>query len=373
MKIHTITSHDVYNYGASLQAYSLMIYLQNNGHECQVIDYKPEYARGRYNFWYIDSNKKYSSILKLWPIRIIVCSILAPMRFRTIARKNRFDRFTKNYLNLTKRYRTFEDLQQENWHADAFIVGSDQVWNTDHSNGRDLANYLAFAPKKARKISYAASFGMDTIIPIYQPMVRDNLQTFNFISVRESTGVNLLAKMGLESTHVVDPVFLNSATFWSQLADKACKQTKKYILVYDFGNSPFIRKFVIHLSQCTKLPIYSLNDFVTHSYADKNINDAGPLEFLSLIKNASYFVSNSFHGTAFSIIFHVPFFVFLRRFGNVNSRMQDLLQLLNLENRIIENENQFDKWKYKIDFENSDIQIAERIRISKNVLLKCLE
>lgn len=365
MRIRTLTSHNVYNYGASLQAYSLMYYLQALGHDCKIIDYMPEYKRGRYNFWYIDPASKWYKMLKFWPLRLVVCSFLAPKRFKTYSRKKAFDKFTKEKLSLTKRYDTISDLENEEWNADLFIVGSDQMWNTDHATGRDAASYLSFSPNGAKKISYAASFGMDKILPQYTEFVRNHLKSFDAISVRESTGVTILKDIGLNAVHVVDPVFLNKVDHWRSLLTPAIIPHQKYILVYEFASNPLIARFAQFVSQKTGLQIISINDFTKHRYADVNINDAGPKEFITLISEASYFISNSFHGTAFSIIFHTPFFVFKRKKGNVNTRMEDLLSVLHLQDRIINEEKDFCSWDSIIDFENTDKIMSYRIAASK--------
>lgn len=331
METKTITSHDVYNYGASLQAYSLQQFLLENGHDNEIIDYKPPYSRARYNFWYISPRYKFSNWKLLW---LPVCLFLAPKRFKTIQRKYSFDVFTKNYLRLTSdRYMDYQSLENACLKADAFIVGSDQVWNSDHINGRDPANYLSFVHNGAKKISYAASFGMDHIYSGYENLVRDNLKTFDLITVRESHGLSILSKLGLEGKHVVDPTLLHDKEWW----EKHCieKSTEDYLLVYDFGKSDKIRDIAIRIAKDKGLKIYAINDFTTHNYADVNINNAGPIEFISLISGAKFFISNSFHGTIFSIIFEVPFLVVKRTEGNVNSRMESLLRMVNIEERLV--------------------------------------
>ena len=372
MIIRTITSHNVYNYGASLQAFSLMHYLQSLGHDCKIIDYMPEYRRGRYNFWFINPTTRWYKILKIWPIRLVVCTFLAPKRFKTYSRKKAFDNFTREKLCLTRRYSSLSDLNKEKWNVDVFVVGSDQVWNTDHATGRDSAYYLTFAPAGSKKISYAASFGMDKILPQYVDFVKDNLDSFDAIAVRESTGVNILNGLNINAEHVMDPVFLNSAAFWQSMVNRSIIPDKKYILVYDFANNDSIAQFAQYVSQKSNMQIVSINDFTKHKYADVNVSNAGPIEFISLISGASLFLSNSFHGTAFSIIFHTPFFVFKRKKGNVNTRMEDLLQGLGLNDRFIEDKQDYCRWDSKIDFVTADKLLSEKISVSKLYINKQL-
>lgn len=368
MNTKTITSHDVYNYGASLQAFSLQQFLIENQIYNEIIDYKPIYSRARYNFWYVSPKYKYSSIKLLW---FPICLLLAPKRFKTYRRKKNFDKFTKEYLRLTsKRYYDYESLKADNLKADAFIVGSDQVWNSDHFNGRDPANYLSFVRKGVRKISYAASFGMDHINAGYEDLVKNNLSTFDYITVRESHALTILSNMGLIGKQVVDPTLLHDKEWWN----KYCKEapSEKYILVYDFGNSSVIRDVAKKIADKKGLKIYSINDFTIHRYADVNINDAGPFEFISLIKGAKYFISNSFHGTIFSLIFEIPFYVVKRTQGNVNSRMESLLHMFGLSNRIIEKVEEIDNIK-EIDFESVRDLIKKESAYSSNILKSMLE
>ena len=367
MKIRTLTSHNVYNYGASLQAFALMKYLKKKGNEVEIIDYMPEYRKGRYNFWFIDPRFKWR---KYKLLRLCACILLFPKRFYTYKRKASFDTFTKNYLSLTDRYESLKELENVKWNADLFIVGSDQVWNSYHETGKDPANYLSFVPEGIRKVSYAASFGTDRIKEGFENIVKDNLKSFSFISVREKQGVDILRKLGFKAVLNLDPVFLLDRDEWDELESKN-GHDEKYILVYDFANNEMIKNFAIEYSRKHSLKIYSLNDFVPHRYADKNINNAGPREFLNLIKNAECFVSNSFHGTAFSIIFNKQFFVFNRK-DAVNSRMQSLLSLIGLEDRIVNNYTEFSKMDNVINYDGVNTKLQSERKHSEEVFLKVL-
>ena len=160
MKIKTITCHDVYNAGASLQAYALQRYLMSLGHEVFIIDYKPFYlehyilwggAYGKYNKPLI---KEAYSLAHL-PKRIAAWFEL---------RKRNFDGFTRKYLNVTKKtYTNNNELKINPPDADIFFAGSDQIWNTMFSNGKDPAFYLDFVSDGAIKASYAASFATTSI------------------------------------------------------------------------------------------------------------------------------------------------------------------------------------------------------------------
>ena len=364
----TITSHDVYNYGASLQAYSLQQFLLENGHENEIIDYKPIYSRARYNFWYVSPRYKFCNNKLLW---FPICLILAPKRFKTYRRKKSFDAFTNQYLHLSKdRYYDYKSLDDANLKADAFIVGSDQVWNSDHINGRDPANYLSFVPKGCKRLSYAASFGMDHINAGYENMVRENLKEFDYITVRETHALTILSQLGLKGEHVVDPTLLHNREWWEKLC--VDKGAEDYLLVYDFGRSSVIQDIAQKIAKEKHLKIYSINDFVTHDYADVNINDAGPIDFISLIRNSKYFISNSFHGTIFSLIFEIPFIIVKRSQGDVNSRMESLMQMFGINDRLVGDVSETEELE-DINFSNVLNTIAKKTAYSANLLLSLLE
>ena len=151
MQIKTITCHDVYNHGASLQAYALQTYLESLGHHVEIIDYKPDYLSSEYKLWVV-ANPVYDKPF----IRLLYLMVKLPNRLYSLKRKKAFDSFTKNYLKLTNhRFETYDQLNEAGLDADVFIAGSDQIWNTFLPNGTDPAFYLDFTPKTSKRISYA--------------------------------------------------------------------------------------------------------------------------------------------------------------------------------------------------------------------------
>ena len=161
MKICTITCHDVYNFGASLQAYALQHYLESLGHEVEIIDYRPAYLYKKYDWKAFTSRKfeKFNSIfITRWMFR---CAKWCYLRF-SLGRKKCFDEFTKRYLHLTPvSYHNFVELQRNPPQADIFIAGSDQIWNPLFPNGKDPSYYMDFASHGTKRISYAASFSVN--------------------------------------------------------------------------------------------------------------------------------------------------------------------------------------------------------------------
>lgn len=330
MKIKTITCHNVYNAGASLQAYALVNYLKKLGHDVEIIDYVPEYLK-HYGLTGVGNSKYDKPVL-----REIYQLLKLPGRVKARygRRKAEFDKFTKKYLPLTLvHYSSAQELCTMPPDADVIFAGSDQIWNTLFPNGKDPAFYLQFAKEKTVRASYAASFAVEAIDTESQDNVKKWLSDLNYISVREKSGLDILSKMGIfNGIQILDPVFLLSAEEWKQLAIKR-SFVDKYIFLYDFDCNEEIIKYVKCLSKKNGWKIYS---FFKNEHADRSFEKEGPEVFLSLIKDAQMIVSNSFHATAFSVIFEKQFVVF-ERTEKINTRMRDLLECLNLSNRLILN------------------------------------
>lgn len=328
MKIKTITCHDVYNHGASLQAYALQTYLESLGHDVEIINYKPPYLSGHYNLWAVN-NPVYDKPF----IKQAYLLAKLPGRIRSLKRKRAFDQFTRRYLKLTRRYCSYEELEANVPKADIYIAGSDQIWNTLFQNGRDKAFYLAFAPKDKLKISYAASFSTSDVQDEYRPFVRQMLKNLDRVSIREKSSLPLLATLGRpDGIAVCDPVFLLSKEDWRRLLPHNTIN-EKYLLVYDTEYSESLKSVALEIARQKQLRIYNVSAF-RFGYAEKNFPYAGPLDFLYLIDGASYVVSNSFHATTFSLIFEKDFCTINRK-ENINERMQSLLESYEILNRFV--------------------------------------
>ena len=329
MKICTITCHDVYNYGASLQAYALKTHLAREGHEVSIIDYKPDYLSGHYRFMTVASPRWEKS----WLHKTIYLVLKLPGRLLALPRKWAFDRFTRKYLPLTPiHYASNNNLKKNPPAAEAYICGSDQIWNCQFPNGRDPAFYLDFAPQGKRKLAYAASFAMDALPQELMPVLKERINRLDAISVRETDALRLLQELGItRGVQVVDPVFLLERQYWEAMA--TLEPHERYILVYSFDNEAQISAIARRLAVAKKCKLYSVNP---HPFkgANKNWNYASPTDFLGLIMHAEHVVTNSFHAVAFALIFHREFTVTGRE-EKLNSRMLSLLQSLGIQERYL--------------------------------------
>lgn len=345
MKIKTITCHHVYNYGASLQAYALQHYLETLGHEVEIIDFNPWFHCDRYNPFWMPKNAigRAAQIIKILPFMRYIWYPYKAYKggmFKTWGRKAAFDQFEKQFYHLTTvSYHDSDGLKNNPPTADVYVAGSDQIWNTFSENGKEPGYYLDFGNKKVKRISYAASLATNVIADGWSDFVKERVERFDAVSVREHTGAKILESLGIKDICVVlDPVFLLSKEEWTRLAVKGNLyglSPNHYLLVYDFlGNDEKMIAFAKNYAASHNLKIISINDFSERIYADMNINDAGPLEFLALINNAACVVASSFHATAFSVILEKEFYTFNLVGYNNSSRMLDLLSSLSLQERM---------------------------------------
>ena len=357
MKIRTITCHNAVNYGARLQACALLHYLSNLGHDVQVIDYRPSYMSFREKVWY-------------WPGSSVKAWIKLFLRFRQ--RLNRlkqyaaFEKFSEKYLSRTTRiYHNIAGLKEKPPHADLYIAGSDQIWNTLFCNGTDAAYYLDFGPLETKRISYAASFALSSLAIGCEAFVRENLSAFDAISVRETSGLQILNSLDFSGRIVADPVFLLSAEEWDLLL--SCRETSEsYVLVYDVMGCNQVKRLARRIAKQLGCNLYAIG-YRNLGYADRNFSRSSPDTFVELIRNARFVVSNSFHGTAFAMIYHKDFFVVDRTDG-LNERMHDLLSRCGLSSRRVTADLPDNQLLSAIPYRTVDMVLQREIVASKAFL-----
>lgn len=327
MHIGVVTYHNKYNYGAVLQAYALCHTLRVLGHKPTIIDFR--LSKG-------EKRKELVGHLKSLKMRLGEFYNLVPYRKRNA----KFKIFGKKHLPLgSSTYFTFDEIRKHPPRMQAYITGSDQVWNTDIC-GSDIVVYLLeFVNAQALKISYAASFGRDAIKDNYKELFARSLVAFTSISVREDHGKELVkACCGKDAEVVVDPVFLVDKKRWREVRS-GWKHSKPYIFLYTLHKDKLLLESAIELAGKTgfdlvHLPLYSWNT-IRLPGVTRVVRDAGPEEFISMLLNAHYVCTDSFHGTSFSVIFGKPFLTSLNR--PRNGRMVHLLKMLQLTDHGVKN------------------------------------
>ena len=275
-------------------------------------------------------------------------------------RTQKYKEFRKEF-NLSRSNNTFKDLtnQAKELYSDV-IVGSDQLWLPVNV----VADYytLNWVPDEINKISYSTSFGFSSIPNKYVELYRNFLNRINYLSTREESGVQIIKDIVARDAKLVcDPTILLTKDEWHEESSKERKYDEKYILCYFLGNNIEHRKFAERLRKKTGYKIVSLNhadEYVKYSdeFCDYAPFDIGPMEWISLIENAEYVCTDSFHGTVFSILFNKMFFDF-RRHNNkskvsTNSRIDSLLDVAGIsKERILVGNEDIDKvLTYKIDY-----------------------
>ena len=355
-----------------MQAYALQHYLESLGHEVKIINYRPAYLYKKYD-WKAYTSKKFEKLNSIFITRwMFRCAKWCYLRF-SLGRKKCFDDFTKKYLHQTSvSYHNFAELQRNPPQADIYIAGSDQIWNPLFPNGKDPSYYMDFTSPGTKRISYAASFSVNEIPNADKDFIKALLLKMDAISVREYQGLRILKNMGVDNgVKVLDPIFLVEKAEWVQFMNRYNK--KNYILIYDFEGNELLKKTALHFKKKYGLKIYSINDALPRFYADKNFTNVGPKDFIGLIYSCSLFLSNSFHGTAFSIYFNKPFYVFGLTGFSLNSRMDSLLRTMSLENRFIEEDANLDNLCLKCDYEKANQAIKKETILSKQYLSNVID
>lgn len=319
-----LTVHQSVNCGASLQAFALYKTISDLGHMPSIIDYRPSYFTSLVD----EGNGKRRHTFKG----------LVKMALRGRVMKHTNEKFTE-YADLympskTKRYLDYSELIECPPCFEAYVCGSDQIWNPSHVR-YDSAWVFGFLPEsesRYRLISYAASLGKDALTERDGRWLKEGVSRFDDVSVREDCSVGDLESMGIQATQCLDPTLLVSADEWrSQMVKPDSLLAEKYIFYYPLESNPLESELLARLKKKTGLKCVALTDSLQRpKHADEVISGFGPEHFLYLIENAEVVFTNSFHGLVFSMIFGKP----LVSFKNTtkNCRLESLLRLADIQN-----------------------------------------
>lgn len=321
--IAIMTSYYINNYGAVLQAFATKEFFESMGVKTVFINYIRENVRNRKI-----TNEKWEDNL----IKRIIYKIYRNVDNRL--KRKVFASFINKNLNLTQEYEDKKSLYNGKFDADIYCVGSDQMWNSEYNGGVIGENFLDFVPNEKKKISLSTSMGMTSFSDEELEKMKLLLKDFYFISVREKSGMKIISEMGLSNVHqVIDPTLLISGSMWKELLNVR-KKHKKYILIYQLNDNPNMQKFTRKLAKKEGLQIIQITYYLSqHWKGIKSLYNPSVEKFVSLIANASYVVTDSFHGTAFSINLHKEFFAFPPT--KYADRIYSILSLTGLDNRLV--------------------------------------
>lgn len=365
------------DYGAMLQSYALKTYL-NRDSEAVLIPYFPRNLRGRYRVI------RYNRADNL-PRRIFkIARQLRPKNFRcNLSRRKRMSRFRSEYLTKDRRcLQSSRDIYKYNSEMDTYVAGSDQIWNPEITEGFQEGYFCTFRKWKkdsAHYVAYAASIGMERLEEKYDGELSALLSNFDVISIREPLSKPYISKRwGKEPEVVLDPVFLLEKKEWEELLDKTPlpneiseREKDGYIAVYDTEYLPEMAEYLKNLEKNSGLAVVVISP-VRKSYkwteSEKLLIGRGPLEFLAVLYHAAYVVTNSFHGTALSVILKKQFVSFPHR--TRGARMLDILRIAHLEERLAYAGKKTVQIDNTIDWDGVDKALEKEIIHSKEFIKK---
>lgn len=324
MKIAIITFSDFNtNYGSMLQSFSLGHYLKKQGHDVVWIKYR-EFTDDSENRIALKSYIK-KFLLKLYAIY---------RRKDLLNTKQNFEAYKQKWLKYTALYASEKELEQMTEEYDCCICGSDQIWNLECLGGLRTPYFLEFVPEEKKKIAYAASMGNYHFKDNEKKRVAELLQKIDYISVREKESIPEIHELSQkEVINVVDPVFLTSVNEWETFAGESPIKGD-YGICYFVRRSKFGKCVVRAAAKYYKCPIYNLSDNMIYINGTASRYIAvEPMEFLAILKGAKFAIGTSFHLTAFSIIFNIPFLTI--GMESNRARVNNILELVGLESQFI--------------------------------------
>lgn len=365
-KIGIMTFHKALSYGAGFQAYALQKYLENCGHQVELIDYVPL----RFQHKNILKIPNANNILKK-AIKCVPYMVCMETSYRLMMR------FGKKYLKLSaKSFYDEKQMESSIWDYDVFMTGSDQVWNLKFDDFDHIKPYLlSFVPEGKKKIAYAASVGMDGFNKI-DPNVKVDylkfLSQYDRISVRECFARDLLEENHVAATWVLDPTFLLNKEDWATLTRKPRGMSDKpFVYVYGLYRNRELYKLAHRIAEEKNCDIVNMADGYDICRGAHNDVVVSHEEVLWYLKNAECVLTDSFHGTAISLNFNTPVYIFKAR--RYNTRIESIIRLFSLENRVVENVEQVDFQNMAMDYlKINECMETERLK-AKHYLKEALE
>ena len=378
MKVGILTILNVNNYGAELQCCALYRKLQQLGYDAEVINYlfgiHPEHV--------FDGEKRSVPIPLKQLIKVKLLPVVQNM-FCMFHQKNkrlrnkRFDEFHAKYNHLTSTvYPSVKSLYEAKFNYDVLCIGSDQVWN--YMKGYSLEPFFAcFDKNNTKKITYASSIGLSSLSVEAEQVFKKELASFAYISVREQQASEILEKLLNRKIDVVlDPTLILNKQEWIEVAKYDMCPKEKYLLVYIVTIKPcdYVLTLARHIAKQRNLKIVRIcrDAYPEHSGSDvEEILTAGPSDFVGLFSKAEFVVTNSFHGTVFSINFSKPFYSVIKSHHSTNSRLTSILKKLGLEDRIVPVGSQLPVIS-DIDFSNPSAKLEAERKLSIEYIKKAL-
>ena len=326
LKVKMLTFHNAENYGATLQAYALKETLKKLGTNPSFVNYENKAILSDYKLIRTNSLKSFFSSLWFLP--------------RNLKRKISFKSFSDACLDTnSKKYTEISQIEQDIEDTDIFVAGSDQIWNPELTGGLSDIYTLNFeTDKNIKRLIYGASLGNEELLQKHALDFKAKTEKLDYISVREQSIINQLENIcGKKIEQVIDPTLLLDKYDWDKLILNNATTNlkgKKYILVYTLFESDQVTKIANYISKLTGLKVIHFRKYNAYNNEYMSLYSKGPIDFVNAFKNAEYIITNSFHGTVFSIIYEKKFYSVLPK--EREGRIKDLLETLSLDCRIVE-------------------------------------
>lgn len=323
MKVGILTFPNSVSYGACLQMVALQNTVRRMGHEVEIINYHNPYMKAEKH------TEKGRNPLK----RALQRRIRLLLHRRLYAR---FRRFEKQQVALypTRAFTDKEQLRTLGQRYDAVICGSDQVWSPYITN-TDISYFLDFCDDSTRRVAYAPSFGVDTFPEGFEERITPELQKFHALSAREQQGKDMVERLtGRETALVTDPTWLVDAADWAAMEQSHPVATGDYVLYFVVNQSPKLLKRCKDFAKQHGLKVVVVGGNPLSAAKNKDpmlayAIDIGPEQWLYLIHHAKHVFTNSFHGTAFSVLFQRDLYVEVP--GHNGSRLRQVLKSFGME------------------------------------------
>lgn len=358
------------NFGSALQTYATQYYLNKLGYETEIIstEYVQKEIENNKKRYYFGRIANFAEFLYLTSQVFTRINKKISKKYKKNAkiRHSKYLDFYESHLKFSPIVKNYSDLTELSKRYISVVVGSDQLWRPSNIAGKYFT--LEFVPDNIKKIAYSTSFGVAELHNSIKKHAAYFLNRFDFISVRENSGKEIVERLTKKKAEVVcDPTMLLTREEWDSELIPFEHPSEDYILVYIMGKSKTQRNFVKRLKDATGLKtvallhgsIYIPSD---EKRFDETPFDIGPLDFIGLIKNAKYVCTDSFHCCVFSILNHTNFFVFERDGKNkttsANDRIYTLLKHACLSDRVLKGNEKIDEALLSdIDFNKADKNI----------------
>ena len=355
-----ITTMTGMNYGSVLQAYSLQESLKTLGVEAYTIQLRPKSYVLNFFRRYVFPNPEWGFWTRMWRLKSDVLYMPKSRLIRQFWEQNTSIRF----------YRSRRQFIEGEKATRVLIAGSDQIWNPAYIP--NFLYYLLFANKNTILFSYAASLAADSLTETAKRFYHDRLRIFSGISVRETTGKQLLSECIENDIRVdLDPVFLLTKDYWDSFASDRFKG-EQFVFLYVIKPNMKLCNLISRICSNNGMKVYYIGDFSAKESGLTDMNDASVQDFLSLIKYSAATVTNSFHATAFSILMNKPFFSYVPPLSG--SRIIDILNSFGMQDHIIDDDsaekcmNSFFLYGQQVDYEFVNTRIEQLRRESMKYL-----